>query len=89
MCFSRYIFLHHLEHQILTGNKQYSFYLDYIMWKKVGEYKLIYISMYLVLILIIGEEIHGKILCQRHPHEKRGLIIHLHVFDSKFKFYLE
>ncbi|CAF0898977.1 unnamed protein product [Adineta steineri] len=36
-----------------------------------------------------GEDIHGKILCQRHPHEKRGLIIHLHVFDSKFKFYLE
>ncbi|CAF3212258.1 unnamed protein product [Rotaria socialis] len=36
-----------------------------------------------------GEEIHGKITCQRHPHEKRGLIIHLHVFDSKFKFYLE
>jgi hypothetical protein len=37
----------------------------------------------------LGEEILGKIICQRHPKEKRGLIIHLHVFDSKFKYYLE
>lgn len=37
----------------------------------------------------LGEEIKGKIVCQRHPQEKRGLIIHLHVFDSKFKYYLE
>ncbi|CAF1155315.1 unnamed protein product [Adineta ricciae] len=36
-----------------------------------------------------GEDIQGKLICQRHPHEKRGLIIHIHVFDSKFKFYLE
>ncbi|CAF3012149.1 unnamed protein product [Rotaria sp. Silwood2] len=36
-----------------------------------------------------GEEITGKISCQRHPNEKRGLVIHLYVFDSKFKFYLE
>ena len=37
----------------------------------------------------LDEEIMGKIVCQRHPQEKRGLVIHLHVFDSKFKFYLE
>ncbi|UJR23307.1 hypothetical protein I4U23_026322 [Adineta vaga] len=36
-----------------------------------------------------GEDIQGKLICQRNPHEKRGLIIHIHVFDSKFKFYLE
>jgi len=36
-----------------------------------------------------GEEINGKIICLRHPEEKRGLIIHLHVFDSKFKYYFE
>lgn len=36
-----------------------------------------------------GEEISGKIICQRHPQEKRGLIVYLHVFDSKFKYYLE
>jgi hypothetical protein len=42
-----------------------------------------------IRVYILGEEINGKIFCQRHPQEKRGLIIHLHVFDSKFKYYLE
>jgi len=36
-----------------------------------------------------GDKINGKIVCSRHPKEKRGLIIHLHVFDLKLKYYFE
>jgi len=57
------------------------------MLKKVNEYKLL--NIYNFLLCLLGEEINGKISCRRHPQEKRGLIIHLHVFDSKFKYYLE
>ena len=38
----------------------------------------------MICFYLLGEEINGTIFCQRHPHDKRGLAIYLHVFDSKF-----
>lgn len=70
-----------------THWKQTVFFLPRLY--SVQEGKCLNISIYKSIWLFLGEEINGKLLCQRHPHEKRGLIIHLHVFDSKFKFYLE